>query len=320
VIRAAYLAAEGFEQPLLEELTRHGIAISAWHGRLALSPDLPARAARAAWALETWTAPSEHDAVSVKGVAGILRAIQRNWAAYPVTHHRRMALITAQLPPVRARELVFPEAAPASHLGAWTLLDQDRLLLSPTTTSAVPGGEWRFIEDHIGPPSRAYLKLWEALTRLGVWPQPGERCIDLGAAPGGWTWVLAQLGATVLAVDKAALDPRVLACAGVTAVAESAFAMAPQPAEWLFSDVIAYPARLLELVRRWIEAGCVQRIICTVKFQGETDHVSADAFAAIPGGDLMHLSHNKHELTFIWASPTLPLPAGAPPAGGRPAG
>ena len=56
MIQAAYLAAEGFEQPLLEELTRAGIALSAWHGRLALSPDPPHSAA---WALETWTAPRE---------------------------------------------------------------------------------------------------------------------------------------------------------------------------------------------------------------------------------------------------------------------
>lgn len=297
MIQAAYLAAEGFEQPLLEELTRGGVALSAWHGRLALSPAPPHPAA---WALATWTAPHEVAVVSVKAASGALRAVQRNWAAYPALLHRRMALITERLPPVRARVLVFPELPPDSHLGAWTLLERDRLLFSPTTTSPVPGGEWRFAEDHIGPPSRAYLKLWEALSRCGAMPQPGERCIDLGAAPGGWTWVLAQLGATVLAVDKAPLDPRVLAYTEVTAVQESVFAMAPQPAEWLFSDVIAYPARLLELVQRWIGAGCVGRIICTVKFQGGTDHDAAEAFAAIPGGQLIHLSHNKHELTFIW--------------------
>ncbi len=297
---AAYLAAEGLEQPLLEELTRAGVGVTSWHGRLAVSPDPPQACA---WALETWTAPHIVDAPSVKAAADALRAIQRNWAAYPVTHHRRSALITARLPPVKARPLVFPEPAPASHLGAWTLLEPDRMLLSPTTTSPVPGGEWRFIEDYIGPPSRAYLKLWEALTRLGTWPQPGERCIDLGAAPGGWTWVLAQLGAEVLAVDRSPLDPRVAGRPGVTTLQESAFALAPQPANWLFSDVVAYPARLLDLVRRWIGAGHTGRIVCTVKFQGATDHGAADAFAAIPGGHLVHLSHNKHELTFFWQRP-----------------
>ena len=37
MIRTAYLAAEGFEAPLAEELTRRGAAVSAWHGRLALT-------------------------------------------------------------------------------------------------------------------------------------------------------------------------------------------------------------------------------------------------------------------------------------------
>jgi 23S rRNA (cytidine2498-2'-O)-methyltransferase len=80
----------------------------------------------------------------------------------------------------------------------------------------------------------------------------------------------------------------------------SAFALDPEPADWLFSDIVAYPDRLLALVRRWIEAGMVRRIVCTVKFQGATDFTAIDAFAAIPGGRLLHLFHNKHELTFAW--------------------
>jgi len=304
---SAYLAAEGLEQPLLQELQRAGVPIQAWHGRLALSPAPPYPSI---WALDVWTAPQEHLAPSVKAAADILRGVQRNWSAYPAGHHRRMALIGDRLPPVRARPLRFPEPAPTSHLGAWTLLDADRLLFSPTKTSPFPGGECRFQEDHLGPPSRAYLKLWEALTRLGQHPGPGSRCVDLGAAPGGWTWALAQLGASVRAVDKAPLDPRVAALPGVEAVLESAFALPPEPVDWLFSDVIAYPARLLGLVERWIGAGCAGHVVCSVKFQGDTDTDAADAFAALPGGRLMHLHHNKHELTFFWdreASGTLPL-------------
>ncbi|GAC1347248.1 MAG: SAM-dependent methyltransferase [Acetobacteraceae bacterium] len=311
MIRSAYLAAEGLEQPLLEELVRRGVAVDAWHGRLALSPDPPAPSA---WALDVWTEPAEHPVPSVKAAADALRGIQRNWSAYAAGHHRRMALIQDRLPPVKARPLVFPDPAPQSHLGAWTLLAPDRLLASPTKTSAFPGGECRFEEDHLGPPSRAYLKLWEALTRIGAWPGPGQTCLDLGAAPGGWTWALANLGAAVTAVDKAPLDPRVAAMPGVTALLESAFSLEPRPVDWLVCDVIAYPSRLLHLVQRWIAAGAPGRIVCTVKFQGETDAAASDAFAAIPGGQLMHLFHNKHELTFCWAREALPhtQPAGSP--------
>jgi 23S rRNA (cytidine2498-2'-O)-methyltransferase len=298
MIASAYLAAEGFEAELAEELRRAGARIAAWHGRLALSPDPPIHAA---WALDCWTAPREIAAPSVKAAADALRAVQRNWSAYLAAHHRRGALIAERLPPVKARPLAFPEPPPASHLGGWTLLAPDRLLASPTKSSAFVNGEVAFVEDREGPPSRAYLKLWETLTRIGRYPLPGERCLDLGAAPGGWTWALAQLGARVEAVDKAPLDPAVAAMPGVTVRAESAFALDPareKPVDWLFSDVICYPARLLALVERWIAAGKARDIVCTIKFQGETDHDLVARFAALNGGLLFHGWHNRHELTF----------------------
>jgi 23S rRNA (cytidine2498-2'-O)-methyltransferase len=303
MIASAYLAAEGFEPDLAEELRRARVRVAAWHGRLALSPD-PPRAS--AWALEAWTAPREIAAPSVKAAADALRAIQRNWACYAAQHHRRSALITERLPPVKARPLAFPAPAPQGHLGAWTLLAPDRLLASPTKTSPFVNGEVAFVEDKEGPPSRAYLKLWEALTRLGRYPGPGATCLDLGASPGGWTWALAKLGAQVIAVDKAPLEPRVAAMPGVSVRQESAFGLDPQslpPVDWLFSDVICYPARLLALVRRWIAAEAARNLVCTIKFQGATDHDVAAEFASIPGAVLFHGAHNKHELTFARLAP-----------------
>lgn len=296
--QAAYLAAEGLEDPLAGELDRAGVTISAWHGRLALSPEPPVASA---WALDVWTQPREIEIASVKSASDALRAMQRNWSSYGVEYHRRMALITERLPPVKARALMFPEPAPTGHLGAWTLLSADRMLASPTKTSPFVGGECLFVEDHIGPPSRAYLKLWEACTRLGVWPQPGETCLDLGASPGGWTWAIAKLGATVTAIDKAPLAENVAAMPGVSLRQGSAFALAPEPVDWLFSDIIAYPERLLELAHNWIDAGTTGRIVCSIKLQGATDHEAVARFQAIPGGRVMHLFHNKHELTFCWA-------------------
>lgn len=76
-------------------------------------------------------------------------------------------------------------------MGSYTLLAPDRLLYAARCDSARPNGVYDFIENKAEPPSRAYLKLWEALTRLGEMPRPGQTCLDLGACPGGWTWVLA---------------------------------------------------------------------------------------------------------------------------------
>jgi 23S rRNA (cytidine2498-2'-O)-methyltransferase len=297
--RAAYLAPDGLEATLETELARAGRTVLAWHGKLALSPEPPMESM---WALDVWTAPRDIPVVSIKSAASALRAMQRNWSHLPVDFHRRSALIAENLPPVKARPLVFPEKAPTAPLGAWTLLAPDRMLASPTKSSPFPGGAPHFVEDRVGPPSRAYLKLWEACTRIGAWPRPGETCLDLGASPGGWTWAIAKLGATVTAIDKAPLAPNVAAMPGVTLRQGSAFAMEPERVDWLFSDIIAYPARLLELVQAWIAAGAAERIVCTIKFQGETDFAAAEAFAAIPGAKVMHLFHNKHELTFCWAA------------------
>ena len=105
-----------------------------------------------------------------------------------------------------------------------------------------------------------------------------------------------------LAVDKAPLAPEVAALPTVTWREGSAFALDPAdhgPVDWLCSDVVAYPDRLLRLVRAWVDADAAGTIVCTVKFQGRTDHDAAAAFAALPGARLLHLSQNKHELTCI---------------------
>jgi 23S rRNA (cytidine2498-2'-O)-methyltransferase len=43
----------------------------------------------------------------------------------------------------------------------------------------------------------------------------------------------------------------------------------------------------------------VRNFVCTLKFQGTTDHESAAAFGAIPGARVLHLHYNKHELTLL---------------------
>jgi 23S rRNA (cytidine2498-2'-O)-methyltransferase len=113
---------------------------------------------------------------------------------------------------------------------------------------------------------------------------------------------LARTGARVISVDKAPLAPEVAGLPGIEHRSESAFALDPRaigPVGWLFSDVVCYPARLLALVERWLDAGTCRRFVCTIKFQGDTDHATAARFAAIPGSQLRHLFHNKHELTWI---------------------
>jgi 23S rRNA (cytidine2498-2'-O)-methyltransferase len=292
-----FLAAEGYEQKMREELD--GTRIVETHGRLLL---VEGAAGPAAWAANIWHDPQMISIASIADGAKKLRALQRNWALYACRLHRRARLIQEQLPHVSAKPLVFPKPAPTAPLGSWTLVDENTILAAAHCSSPFPNGELQFVEDKTAPPNRAYLKLWEALTLLGHYPQPGERCLDLGSSPGGWTWVLQSLGARVISVDKAPLAPEIAAMPNVEFRRMSAFALEPAeigPIDWLFSDVVCYPARLLVLVERWLESGLARNLVCTLKFQGTTDHAAARRFAAIPGARLMHLHHNKHELT--WA-------------------
>ncbi len=290
-----YLAAEGFEDDLRAELGD----IVQQHGRLILAEG-PARPVF--WAQNVWHEVVRIPIASIGEGAKALRAIQRNWWPYAPTLHRRTSLMVDKLPKVSAKPQPFGQPAPAAPLGSFTLLDERTLLAAARCESPFPNGECHFVEDKTTPPNRAYLKLWDAFTRLGTGPKPGELCLDMGACPGGWSWVIASLGAKVISVDKAPLAPSIAAMPLVTPRQESAFGLDPVsvgPVDWFFSDIICYPERLLNLVNRWRATGQVRNFLCTIKFQGETDRATLAAFAAIPGSQVFHLFHNKHELTWV---------------------
>ncbi len=293
-----YLAPEGFVDDLVAELGD----VAAVEDRLVFV-DGPARPA--AWAQNIWFDPVRIEMESIKDAAKKLRAIQRNWALWSLRHHRRANLIQENLPHVSAKPIAFPSPVPTAPLGSWTLLDEFTVIAAARCSSPWRHGEQHFVENRTAPPNRAYLKLWEALTRMGRQPGPGDRCLDLGSSPGGWTWVLHELGAEVISVDKAPLAPEIAALPRVDYRQESAFGLKPQDIgalDWLVCDVICYPTRLLRLVENWMQSGLVRNFACTLKFQAETDHETARAFAAIPGGRVEHLFHNKHEITWMWSA------------------
>lgn len=295
----AYLAADGFEPQLDAQLRRAGVVVQCTHGRLRISESPPVHAA---WAANIWWDAEQLPVRSIGQAATELRRRQRNWVAYAPAHRGRAGLITDRLPHVAARPLALGEVAPDAPLGSFTLLDRDTALVAARCASPFPNGVPRFVEDRHGPPSRAYLKLWEVFARLRRQPGPGARCLDVGAAPGGWSWLLARLGAEVIAVDRAPLAASVRRLPNVTVHRTSAFGLDPDeigPVDWWCSDLIAYPDRLLRLVTRWLGTGLVRNLVCTVKFQGTTDHDAAARFAALPGAELFHLSQNKHELTCV---------------------
>lgn len=296
----AYLAAPGYEAQLEEELDLRGCSISFVHGRLFVSTDAPIDAA---WAINIWYDAEQIEIDSIGDAAKKLRARQRSWIALADDHRGRSGLITEKLPHVGAKPLEMGQPSFSAPLGSWTLLHPNLMLAATRCRSPFANGEAEFVEDRMGPPNRAYKKLWESLALLRRFPGPGERCLDLGASPGGWTWTLAQFGADVTAVDRAPLDAQVDALPNVTAVEASAFGVDPRTfgsVHWLCSDVIGYPARILRLIETW--QGHADTIICSIKFQGPTDHGVIRTLRGFPDAAVRHLFHNKHEVTFVQSS------------------
>ncbi|MFA6507788.1 MAG: SAM-dependent methyltransferase [Treponemataceae bacterium] len=290
-------AIEEFETDLAAELGPAGADASWGPFRYVTAPER-----KVYWALNTWLEPFRVEFDSISEASSALRAIQRNWAPCLYTQFRRGALISDKLPPISAKPKPFPFLLPDSQMGAWTLLDEHTMIASARCSSPFPGGVVEFQEDKEGPPSRAYLKLREALVRLRAFPKENDLCLDAGSCPGGWTWVLAELGARVISVDRAEIDPRVAAMKGVEFRKHDAFTLKPEdvgPIDWFCSDVICYPPRLYDWVGRWLDSGLCRNFICTIKMQGNADRETTERFAAIPGSSVVHLHNNKHELTWM---------------------
>lgn len=303
-----HVPAQNRRDELVDELRYRGSRIVEQIGDLVFAGGSPGPAA---WAQNSWLAPAEYEIQSIGDAARLLASIQRNWHLHSITHHRRAELIAGKLPPIRFKPLDFPVAAPSAPLGAFCLLDKNRLLVSPACSSAFADGEAVFNEDRHGPPNRAYLKLWEALTLARRLPAAGDFCLDLGASPGGWTWVLSRLGADVVAVDRSGLVPELTAAENVTTLQRDGFSLSlgdlPASPAWVFSDIVAYPERLYTLANYWSRACPEAPVIMTVKCQGRVDPAVIDRFLDIPKGRLLHLAANKHELTFFR------LPESGPP-------
>lgn len=290
MLRAA-LAAREFERPLIDEL---GTRVVEQHERLILFEDGP----DPVWAQNIWYEPTRFEFQSISQAAKRLRAIQRNWHLHSIGNHRRANLIQTQLPPIKSKRLDFLQPIPTLPMGSWTLLDEKTMLYSAKCSHPIPDGDVEFNENKTEPPSRAYLKLWELFTVEGIRPQAGEKVLDLGSSPGGWTWVLDQLGCEVISVDKAPLAEN-LSLSRTKYLNESAFALDPKEfgkVDWLFSDIICYPERLLELVTKWQDFA--KNFVCTIKLQGPMDPAVIAQFKNLPGTRIRHLYNNKNELTW----------------------
>lgn len=173
--------------------------------------------------------------------------------------------------------------------------------------SAFPAGRVVPEPDKLAP-SRAYLKLLEAEARLGMRISARETCVDLGASPGGWTYVAARRGARVTAVDRSELRDDLMRLPNVRFQRGDAFGFEPTaPVDWLICDVIAAAERSAELLLRWLERGWCRRFVVTIKLaDGEAPPVLArlrrELTRLAPDHFVLRLCHNKKEVCAFGSS------------------
>jgi len=284
---------------VVEQLGRSARPVTTF-GHLHLVPGDPVPSY---WHRNLWYEPVTFPAASVSEAATGLRSLGALWTPRPQDHFRRHNLVQEKLPRFQPKPRTFPFVPPTGSLGAWTLRDETTVWASPRTSSPFPGGNPLLVENKIDPPSSAYRKLQEALVLTGRIPGPGNVCLDAGSCPGGWTWVLAETGASVHSVDRAPLDPRVSSRPNVHFQTGNAFVLKPGDfpnLDWFCCDVICYPSKLWGWLEPWITSGTVKNFVVTVKMQGrEIDWETLDRFASVPGSQLVHLHHNRHELTWL---------------------
>lgn len=118
--------------------------------------------------------------------------------------------------------------------------------------------------------SRAWLKLDEAITVFGLTLAPGQRAIELGAAPGGACQRLLEAGLEVVGVDPALVDARVAAHPRFRQwrmrardVKRAAF----RGCDWLVCDMNIDPTSTMAVLERTLTAPGVRPlgVIATLK-------------------------------------------------------
>jgi 23S rRNA (cytidine2498-2'-O)-methyltransferase len=177
-------------------------------------------------------------------------------------------------PALRRRGLLSAQDQPGAMRLHVCFAAGDHVLLAesdPARSAPWPMGVPR-LRLHPDAPSRSALKLEEALLTLLDEDQrrehlrPGMRAADLGAAPGGWTWVLVRHGLHVTAIDNGPLRPHVLDSGLVEHLRADGFRwQPPRPLDWMVCDMVEQPSRVARRMGQWLREGWCRYTIFNLK-------------------------------------------------------
>lgn len=167
---------------------------------------------------------------------------------------------------------------------------------------------------HPDAPSRSALKLEEALLSLLAPDEradllrPGMRAADLGAAPGGWSWVLVRQGLQVTAVDNGPLQRQLLGSGRVEHLHADGFRWRPeQPLDWMVCDMVEQPRRVAARMAEWFREGWCRQAVFNLKLPMKKrwleTRLCLDLFSAGAGRPLAirarQLYHDREEITVV---------------------
>lgn len=121
-------------------------------------------------------------------------------------------------------------------------------------------------------PSRSTLKLEEAF--LQFVPErhreedlsEGMTAVDLGAAPGGWTYQFVKKGIHVIAIDNGPMQKELMSTGLVEHEKADGFKYEPPyTVDWLVCDMVERPIKVAELMAKWLASGWTRRAVFNLK-------------------------------------------------------
>ena len=152
-------------------------------------------------------------------------------------------------------------------------------------------------------PSRSTLKLDEAFLYFLSPKQREERvtsgmnAVDLGSAPGGWTYQLVRRGMMVSAVDNGSMAESLMETGQVKHYQMDGFKFVPvkKNVYWLVCDMIEKPQRVAKLMANWLLHGYCKEAIFNLKLpmKGRYQQVSEDLQKI---KDMFSEHHVKYEM------------------------
>jgi len=155
-----------------------------------------------------------------------------------------------------------------------------------------------------GAPSRSTLKLAEAFQvfvpaheheeRL----QSGLNAVDIGAAPGGWTYQLVQRGMMVQAVDNGPMAESLMDTGQVKHIQQDGFKFRPKKKNihWLVCDMVEKPARVGELMTSWLLEEYCKEAIFNLKLPMKKRYGLVKEYLAQMTQQLTEQGHGRFEL------------------------